>query len=84
MTTDTTARVSGTISPYLKARYFPRSASDRTDDWPFWFVADRQRGDTNITADLIRLHINPKHCGGVFTSKEDARELARLANEATT
>jgi hypothetical protein len=25
-------------------RYYARSASDQTDDWPWWFVADKQLG----------------------------------------
>lgn len=32
--------------------YFARSASDRSDDWPYWFVADRDKCDLNVTAEL--------------------------------
>lgn len=61
-------------------RYFARSASDRTDDWPFWFVADRAKGDLNVTADLIREHHDPDHAGGVFVPRRGAEDLAALAN----
>ena len=33
-------------------KYTARSASDRTDDWPFWFIAD-ERG-LNVTVKLIQ------------------------------
>ena len=35
-------------------RYYARSASDNTDDWPFWFVADSQRDGLNVTATLLQ------------------------------
>lgn len=37
-----------------QARFYARSASDKTDDWPAWFVADRQRNGRNVTADLTK------------------------------
>ena len=61
-------------------RYYARSASDRTDDWPFWFVADSQKGGLTETAELIRRHVNPDHKGGVLCSRHDAERLAILAN----
>lgn len=64
----------------MSARYIARSASDRTDDWPFWFVADTQRGGLNVTADLIRQHLNPKHAGAVLCDRSGATGLATLAN----
>lgn len=36
-------------------RFYIRSASDRTDDWPFWFVADSYAGGLNVTQELRRL-----------------------------
>lgn len=35
-------------------RYYARSASDRTDDWPYWYVADREQGGLNVTVRLAR------------------------------
>jgi len=61
-------------------RYYARSASDKTSDWPHWFVADAKRGGLNVTAELIRAHRNPDHKGGVLTSRSDAAELAMQAN----
>ncbi len=36
-----------------ETRYFARSASDNTDDWPYWYVADRERGNLNVTVELV-------------------------------
>jgi len=61
-------------------RYYARSASDRTDTWPFWFVADSSKGSANVTADIIRQHICPTHNGGVFVPRGQALALADVAN----
>jgi len=61
-------------------RYLARSASDKTDNWPIWFVADTQRGGVNVVADLLRAHINPEHRGGVFLDRDGAEVLAEIAN----
>ncbi|SEN87926.1 hypothetical protein SAMN04489859_102057 [Paracoccus alcaliphilus] len=66
-----------------RPRYFARSASDRTNDWPRWFVADRSKGGMNVTADLIREYRNPDHCGGVFLPRIAAEALAAEANGAS-
>lgn len=63
-----------------KHRYFARSASDKTDDWPFWFVADRDMGGLNVTAELIRKHSDPAHRGATLTSKTHAFEIESRAN----
>jgi len=34
------------------SRYFARSASDKTDDWPYWYVADSDKGSMNVTSSL--------------------------------
>lgn len=34
-------------------RYYARSASDRTEDWPLWFVADREKAGLNVTVQLL-------------------------------
>jgi hypothetical protein len=64
-------------------RYFARSASDRTEEWPFWFVADRQKGGLNVTAEVVRAHVDPDHYGGVLCPKETAIALAKIANGET-
>jgi len=35
------------------SRLVARSASARTDDWPFWYVADTARGGLNVTLNLM-------------------------------
>ena len=61
------------------SRYIARSASDRTDDWPFWFVADGSPTGLNVTNQLMRLA--GSECGGaVFTNKPSAQALADWAN----
>jgi len=62
-------------------RYYARSASDNTDDWPFWFVADSQKGGLNVTAELTRLHINPHHKGLVLSDRKFTEYLAGIAND---
>jgi hypothetical protein len=58
-------------------RYFARPASDRTEDWPFWFVADREKGEINVTAELL-----PPLRGYLpFLPADVAVELAAVANE---
>ena len=63
-------------------RYYARSASDKTDNWPFWFVADRSKNRLNVTAELVRAHINPDHAGATLTRRAEAERIARIANEA--
>ncbi len=57
-----------------------RSASDRTDDWPFWYVAD-ERG-LNITQQLTGL---PRFAGAFslqpFLLRHQAEALAQSVNE---
>lgn len=61
-------------------KYIARSASDKTDDWPYWMVWDRQRG-LNVTGRvMIALNIPWKY-GAVFTSRQAAEKVAELANE---
>ena len=64
-------------------RYYARSASDKTDDWPFWFVADKNLGGLNVTADLIRKCWDKNHRGGVLLSKTCAMKLEKQSNEDT-
>lgn len=59
-------------------RFFARSASDKTDDWDFWFVADRTKGGLNVTAELLRACVNPAHVGGTLLTRDHAVKLADL------
>lgn len=65
----------------MNARYIARSASDRTDDWPFWFVADRQRGDVNVTGELADILGIARGPGQTLTDRGSAAWLAAAANE---
>lgn len=57
-------------------RYYARSASDRTDDWPFWFVADRDKSGLNVTRQLA-----PELTGYLpLVSRDAAIALAENAN----
>ena len=62
-------------------RYYARSAADAMTDWPFWCVADREKGGLNVTADLARDVLNLDPEGGVLLSCGEAEELAERANE---
>jgi hypothetical protein len=68
----------------MTARYFARSANDKTDDWPFWFVADSQRGGLNVTAELIRALANSDHKGATLAPRFIAELIAEAANKART
>jgi hypothetical protein len=59
-------------------RYYARSASDSSDDWPFWFVADRENGDLNVTNRLLRA--DAPETLAQFQPKPQAIFLADLAN----
>lgn len=61
-------------------RYYARSASDKTEDWPFWFVADRN--GINKTGEAARIAGIPWRFGAVMTDRESALEIAAKANEA--
>ena len=67
----------------MKARYFARSASDKTDDWRFWFVAKSNDSRRNVTHNACAEINIFTHCGAVFTTKENACWIAEKANEAT-
>ena len=64
----------------MTARYYARTASDRTDHSPIWFVADTQQGGLNVTAVLVRQHLNVDPEGATLCSRGYAERLAILAN----
>ena len=64
----------------MTPRYYARSASDRTDDWPFWFVADAQKGGLNVTAVLALQHLNHDAKGQTLCNRDYAEYLAIIAN----
>lgn len=60
----------------MSERYLARSASDKTDDWPHWFVADQRQGGLNVTVKLL-----PQISGYLpLLPKDLAVMLAKAAN----
>jgi len=57
------------------AKYIARSASDKTDDWPFWMLWD---GHKNVTGPVLRARgIDTK--GAVFLTRDFAEHFAAEA-----
>lgn len=66
----------------MSLRYFARSASDKTDDWSIWFIADRDWGGLNVTSTVWdRLLPGTRTPGVVFLDKEGAISMAAMAND---
>ena len=65
-------------------RYYARSASDKTDDWPYWFVADSQRGGLNVTAETGRDLKTGLLPGCTLLPSWDAVKQAQQANKKLT
>lgn len=58
-------------------RYCAQSASDRTNDWPYWFVADRQKGGLNITFEaLAKIGVVANRACLPFLDRADAEYVA--------
>ncbi len=53
------------------APFTARSASDKTDNWPFWYVTDDGRRN------VLRF---PNAPGAVFTDRQTAEMIAAKAN----
>ena len=72
-----------TLPPLEKAgRFYARSASDRTEDWPFWFVADSNKGGLNVTGPLFEKLTGERAHGAVFAPRDEAKLIAAHANQA--
>lgn len=59
-----------------------RSASDKTDDWPLWYVTDDMPADRNKTVDAVESATGMRPTGLPFLRREDAEHLAAIMNEA--
>ena len=63
--------------PAAIAANFARSASNHTDDWAYWFVADRDHGNLNVVNDLV-----PQTRGCLpFLSRYGAEMVAAATSE---
>lgn len=58
-----------------KPKFFARSASDYTEDWPYWFISDSTGLNVTVTLYPIMSGRLP------FLSKDIAICLAELANK---
>jgi hypothetical protein len=57
-----------------------RSASKRSDDWPFWYVTDDMPPDMNKTLDAIDAIIGIRIVALPFVPRDVAIALASLMN----
>jgi hypothetical protein len=64
----------------MSGRYQARSASDKTDDWPLWFIADSHKSGLNVTTPLARKYLNPDWLFP-FMPKECAILAAKIFNK---
>jgi len=65
----------------MTPRYYARSASDKTDDWPWWFVADKHQGGLNVMQEVHKLLDLPIKPGAVLCVREYAEQLSEEANK---
>jgi hypothetical protein len=61
------------------SKVYARSASDNTDDWPFWMVWN---GHLNVTAlvGFALSHGRAFNSGAVFTSRQNAERMSEAFN----
>lgn len=58
-----------------------RSASDQTDDWPFWYVTNDRSPNSNKTLDAIERLAGRRPVGLPFLSQTLACRIAAMMNE---
>lgn len=66
----------------MSAAFIAVSASDRTEDWPFWFVAKVNQLRRNVFAEACALAGVERRPGVVLACRETAEAVAALANAA--
>ena len=59
-----------------------RSASDRSDDWPFWYITDDQPADRNKLLDAIEALTGHRPIAMPFVPRAMAEQLASAMNAA--
>ena len=60
-----------------------RSASDKTEDWPYWYVTKDVPKDYNDTKEAIEVLTGNIFYGLPFLTKNHAVEIAEKMNEET-
>lgn len=63
------------------SRYAATSASSKTDDWPFWYIADTEKGGLNVLPAIYRKTTGIAMGSLPFTSKQHAKILEEEANK---
>lgn len=61
-----------------------RSASDKTSDWPFWYVTNDEPLDYNSTIDALEIDLGHRPVMMPFLSKDLAIALANMLNSMPT
>ena len=59
-----------------------RSASDKSDDWPYWYVTNDSPADYNKTLDALEQITGKRPIGLPFVSRAQAIEIAKIMNAA--
>jgi hypothetical protein len=62
----------------MSVRFYIRSASDKTDAWPHWFVADSYQGGLNVTQTLRKLR-GDDPCETVIMKDPGLRGILEMA-----
>jgi excinuclease UvrABC nuclease subunit len=65
----------------LASKVIARSASDETDDWPAWFLANGSQTSLNVTQRVAAELGHNMPFGAIFVSREDAQKMAGEYNE---
>lgn len=60
----------------VTGKWRARSASAKTDDWPFWYVADDDPKDLNKTLEAFEALFGHRPPVLPFVSKKDAMVIA--------
>lgn len=61
-------------------RYFARSASDRFEDWPCWYVADATRFGLNVVPEEFQRRTGRRPTGLPFMPRQMAEAWAAEMN----
>ncbi len=65
----------------MRDEFFARSASDKTDDWPAWFIARKSNPRLNVMHQVTKL-LGLDFQGATMGSRPHMELLAASANEA--
>lgn len=66
----------------MSNEFFARSASDKTENWPIWFVARKDAPSRNVLDKACEVAGIPRRAGAVLADKQTAIWIAEEANKA--